>query len=958
MSVFKSSNFSPNLSEIDITKNNEFSCQVNTSGESIKAYKIQILSGNGEELVAETDCINTTVPIKNKNFLKVIGTKDALQSNLKNGKDYQWGIRTYNTTRGSTKQPNTVVCNGFLVGSTKYVIWTKNNDEIIEDRYLEIETTGPDQIFDIIGANEDDIKKPIEGEVHRERHKIEWVTKELGYNKDITKIELDDSFKYNYIDGTKFKIFKCSDQHTVNNFYVEPNDEIKSSNWVILYNTKEDADKASAAGDTPNKTTIAPRETGRKIIGYSVDTGEIRVQESFSQKPENGNAYLLFEYNNSTKAYTEKKFTDVSNIIGGEAITPKEDTFSIITNKIDSDGYQLFIQPNINIKTDNTNPNELVFNNGTRLDIVKTIDDNGTIKNTINLDTGEFNFDDETLKTFFDKKDITIDKLDNTQWLLKYLYNENSGEVPIIPKSTYTVYTDFMDSAPYCVFYARQEPKPSIMYKNTNFPNNKFVPIEDQSGNVKIKGYRDITFKTEWFTNNDNISDYDNYYLGVPIDADDYSDFYPNVKNDNNINVKYYQYTLYDASMNQITQSSEIYDSELTWSYRGFESGPFETVPNIYTINIRIVDEYGKEYNKSSSFKIYYKSETGIVPLNVSYDQNEKANKIVASSPTYVATTDDELTGKTTVNSKDIDANLDYVKIPKGEILNYTTVIDGKDPPTPIVIPRTFSYITQFQINGDFIDYIPNPSTGNGELEIMKIGYKTTKPEDEIQKYTSLILKISSFEPFYIKDNKVIKNNNLFNLRLYKENDENNPISCFNGKDYYNIQIEDEAQEFKSPNKLRFALQSKNEYQVYDGGEDHRMPVRLETGVTYLVLTKKAESIIKNGIWYDPGIYIYKNNDWELYTDEEFIYIENKSQLSELPSDIEFSFPPNCIDSSNNLQWTDENNVWIDMPNYFNDINKKALNKKWFMLYLIVNTNDDGTEDITCEIKINNNRNI
>ena len=237
----------------------------------------------------------------------------------------------------------------------------------------------------------------------------------------------------------------------------------------------------------------------------------------------------------------------------------------------------------------------------------------------------------------------------------------------------------------------------------------------------------------------------------------------------------------------------------------------------------------------------------------------------------------------------------------------------------------------------------------------MKIGYKTTKPEDEVQKYTSLILKISSFEPFYIKDNKVIKNNNLFNLRLYKENDEDNPISCFNGKDYYNIQIEDDAQEFKSPNKLRFALQSQNEYQVYDGGEDHRMPVRLEAGVTYLVLTQKAESIIKNGVWYDPGIYIYKNNDWELYTDEEFIYIENKSQLS---SDIEFSAPLNCIDSSNNLQWTDEDNVWIDMPNYFNDINKKALNKKWFMLYLIVNTNDDGTEDITCEIKINNNRNI
>ena len=44
MSVFKSSNHTPNLQEIDITKENTFSCQVNTSGESIKAYKIYTLS--------------------------------------------------------------------------------------------------------------------------------------------------------------------------------------------------------------------------------------------------------------------------------------------------------------------------------------------------------------------------------------------------------------------------------------------------------------------------------------------------------------------------------------------------------------------------------------------------------------------------------------------------------------------------------------------------------------------------------------------------------------------------------------------------------------------------------------------------------------------------------------------------------------------------------------------------
>ena len=127
MSVYKPSNFYPNLQEIDITKDNEFSCQVNTSGESIQAYKIQILSGSGEEIVAESQCIDTTAPIRNKSFLKIGGVSNKLDSDLINGKDYQWGVRTYNVKKGSTKQPNTVVCNGFLVGSTRYVIWAKNN---------------------------------------------------------------------------------------------------------------------------------------------------------------------------------------------------------------------------------------------------------------------------------------------------------------------------------------------------------------------------------------------------------------------------------------------------------------------------------------------------------------------------------------------------------------------------------------------------------------------------------------------------------------------------------------------------------------------------------------------------------------------------------------------------------------------------------------------------------------
>ena len=43
------------------------------------------------------------------------------------------------------------------------------------------------------------------------RKKINWVEKELGESKNITKIECEDSFEYNYKDGVYFDIYLCSD---------------------------------------------------------------------------------------------------------------------------------------------------------------------------------------------------------------------------------------------------------------------------------------------------------------------------------------------------------------------------------------------------------------------------------------------------------------------------------------------------------------------------------------------------------------------------------------------------------------------------------------------------------------------------------------------------------------------------------------------------------------------------
>ena len=80
-------------------------------------------------------------------------------------------------------------------------------------------------------------------------------------DKDFIKIEVEDKLEYSYKDGTPFWIYECSDKHGYRNFYADPNDNIILGNFVEI--CSEDGQ------------TIV--ETKRKIVGYSNDTGEIRV---------------------------------------------------------------------------------------------------------------------------------------------------------------------------------------------------------------------------------------------------------------------------------------------------------------------------------------------------------------------------------------------------------------------------------------------------------------------------------------------------------------------------------------------------------------------------------------------------------------------------------------------------------------------------------------------------------
>lgn len=91
MAIYKSSNLNPNLQEIDVTneKDSIFSCQVNTSGTTIKAYKINILSGDGaKEILAPTTPTELPKPLINKAILTSNKINSTTVHSLTNGQDY------------------------------------------------------------------------------------------------------------------------------------------------------------------------------------------------------------------------------------------------------------------------------------------------------------------------------------------------------------------------------------------------------------------------------------------------------------------------------------------------------------------------------------------------------------------------------------------------------------------------------------------------------------------------------------------------------------------------------------------------------------------------------------------------------------------------------------------------------------------------------------------------------
>ena len=898
MAIYKSSNLQPSLAEIDVTneKDSVFSCQVNTSGTTIKAYKINILSGDGtKEILAPTTPTELPKPLINKAILTSNKINSTTVPALTNGQDYQWNIRTYEllpryngTTKLNDNQPKTLICSGFLVGSTTSVLWVPNNEAILYDMWVEIKGIN---FMPLPAGNPDNVVLPTNAN-YKERHQIYWVDRELGWDKNYTKITLEEPFKYNYRNGTSIDIYQCSNAHTLTSIYVDPNDDIERGNFIELYR---------------GGTKICDKT---KIIGWGETTGEIRFQEALkitdttNKFPQDGDTYKLYTYNALDKTYTEVTVED--NVLGGKPV--------VSTTIFANDKGTYFIQPNINIKTDETNPPEILFENGARLALVKKTS-NTVVPNKVT--------------------DITFDKLDNTQWVVKFGENVNNIDINISPKTKYTVYTDFMDSMPNAIFYARRAPIMTIQYRGisdlTASENFEDVTI------TKVTGWRDIEFKTKW---------------------------------DSTTEVKYYQYFLYDEDGDLITSSEELYNSELEWSFRGFESGIVKTAPKTYFVAVKVVDEYDKEFmTAQAQFNVYYPVEAGLVPLDVQYDCKEQGISVIAQAPVYVGSTDRN--GQTSIDSSNLNGGV--LNIPTNKIANYEYILGANK--VPINITNTFNFYTQFQIPYNFIKDIPD----GGESTVLEIGHKA-KDGSSID---VLSLRLGSGNSYYLDSDGTIKANpNLLNLKWYK-NDELQPwMIKTDNPEFFNIKEKAPVNyPIQTPSKLQYSLLNSNKVKIIlsptpsDENQFPNLPEipdkeDIEKIWIYQASGKDEDgkqlsyiykiSPTKTRIVYVLPNYVYKFNsnlnEWEYYTESQFMFAEN---LSQLPSGIN-TYEGFGVDTESQLQdgnigfggnISDGNETWVDSSAMIDEINKTSYDTFWYELYLKID-NEKEVEVASCEIRI------
>lgn len=340
---------------------------------------------------------------------------------------------------------------------------------------------------------------------------------------------------------------------------------------VVLYGTKVSEDKFNIKDET-NDNKISCKLF--KVTSYNPDTGEFVFETGLERIVLNTDRYEIWKkeaiegsnnryditevINTYTRLYPQANNFDGEAIVStGESLIP--DGIRIM-NSTDS---RVFIQPNVNFTSDNNfNPFAIIDNTENKL---------------------RFQYNQLILNPNYNIKDITIDKLDGSQWLLNYSSDKVND---LTPGMTYRLYTDWSDSNPSSYFYGRDIGEIELKYGELSEVNKI-----RKSNSFSVLGYDDLRSE---------LYDFDNRTVGdncIITGMDIY--LLANIKNIK-AKIKKYRYKIYDSEMELLYDSLDIWDNIMEYELKGLNEN------EMYYLTFECEDEFGYKYFYETSFYSEY----------------------------------------------------------------------------------------------------------------------------------------------------------------------------------------------------------------------------------------------------------------------------------------------------------------------------------------------------------------
>ena len=513
--------------------------------------------------------------------------------------------------------------------------------------------------------------------IYKQREKITWTKKDLGFFKKYNKIETENEFKINLKNNAEIQLYESSNKNTYNSFFgvkdvnlnVEDiyirfpgyvgkdamgNDIKDNKKYYDSVDNSIDITTREEYLDSTGKTQYKEKKyNGKGIAGWFYQDGKYyssstdkdydydyethqpislygkKVREEAFKRIQGAGTVLadgttldndrILDDDNTTSEYsTYCKLFKVSNynyetgefvIAGGldriildtdyyevwkkEAIEGTDNKYDITNvksyysrlyppaeeenfkeNKVNqnamfeerikimnSTNYQVFMQPCSNFLSDKYISPYMILNKN---------------KEKLSMNYNEFKMNEQ-----FFIKDLSIETLDNSQWLIQSSSALNSD---IYPGMTYKLYQDYVDMTPDSFFYARNIGKIDIKFGEYNHCKAQF-------DNISLLDYDNLK---------EQFNSLDNEKIGnacVIRCMDVY--FMPIIKNID-IQIKRYRYKLYNKNMELIHDSGNIVSNKLNYGIRGFENN------SVYFFMFECEDELGLLYNYEQSIIAKY----------------------------------------------------------------------------------------------------------------------------------------------------------------------------------------------------------------------------------------------------------------------------------------------------------------------------------------------------------------